>query len=139
MLFIPKKYKYKKLQKGSLFNKINVNINLKTNFVFSIKLIAKSFGVLNNKQLSTVRFILKKAIKKKGYLRFNIFPQQSVTKKPLEVRMGKGKGSVDHWISKIKVGTLICQIFYKKKIKVDICKSLKQIQIRLPFKTSIIL
>lgn len=137
MLFVPKNLKYKKYNKGKSFKKIFNNKPIIPFFSPSLKLISKNFGQLNSKQFIMIRFLIKKVIKKRGYLRFNIYPQKPVSKKPLEMRMGKGKGNINHWVCKIKVGVLICQIFYKKKIERNVLKILKQVQLRLPVKTKI--
>jgi large subunit ribosomal protein L16 len=52
-------------------------------------------GHLNSKQINAIRQTINKMIKKKGKLKVNIFPNTQISKKPLEVRMGKGKGAVN--------------------------------------------
>jgi large subunit ribosomal protein L16 len=139
MLFIPKLSKYKKYQKGVIPNKLKNNCNLNFKINSSLKLVAITFGNLTVKQLTAVRFLIKKFIKKKGILKFIIFPQRSVSKKPSEIRMGKGKGNFSHWTANIKKGNVICEIFYKPEYKRRICKILKRAQIRLPILTTVIL
>lgn len=139
MLFIPKLSKYKKYQKGVIPNKLKNNCNLNFKTKSSLKLVATTFGNLTVKQLTAVRFLIKKFIKKKGILKFTIFPQRSVSKKPSEIRMGKGKGNFSHWTANIKKGSVICEIFYKSEYKRRICRILKRAQIRLPILTTIIL
>jgi large subunit ribosomal protein L16 len=51
-----------------------------------------------------------RAMKRKGKLWIRIFPDKPITKKPLEVRMGKGKGAVDQWVSVIKPGTMLFEL-----------------------------
>lgn len=65
---------------------------------------------ITSKQIETMRQSLSKSIRKTGRLVFNIFPNKPISQKPLEVRMGKGKGNVDHWILKIKPGFILCEI-----------------------------
>ena len=69
---------------------------------------------LTSNQLFRFKLFLKRSSKKSDYTRrffwLSAFPHLPLTKKPNGVRMGKGKGSVDHWISKIKVGQTICEI-----------------------------
>ena len=108
MLLTPRKTKYKKAQKGSLPNKIlsnSENINY-GNYAFK----SKNFGLLTNKQIEAARRVIMKKIKKQGKLWVRIFTHTPKTKKPIEVRMGKGKGSVDSWIVKIKPGTILYEI-----------------------------
>ena len=49
-------------------------------------------------------------MKRKGSMWIRIFPQKSVTKKPLEVRMGKGKANVDHWVAVVKPATMLFEV-----------------------------
>jgi large subunit ribosomal protein L16 len=133
----PRKTKFKKQQKGKSFNRINstsVELNL-LNFG-SIGLKALAPGRLTSKQIEAVRQSINKVIKKQGRLKINIFPDTPISKKPIEVRMGKGKGSVDHWVFKVKPGFVLYEIetaFLSLAIK-----ALEAGQIRLPIKTRII-
>jgi len=130
----PRKTKFKKQQKGKSFNRINstsVELNL-LNFG-SIGLKALAPGRLTSKQIEAVRQSINKVIKKQGRLKINIFPDTPISKKPIEVRMGKGKGSVDHWVFKVKPGFVLYEIetaFLSLAIK-----ALEAGQIRLPIKT----
>lgn len=135
MLFIPKNSKYKKFQKGSLIRNVDNLRNLKICRNKSLKLICVEFGNLTTKQLVAIRFLVKKLIKKKGFVRFRIFPQWGISKKPLEIRMGKGKGNLSHWITKLRYGTTICEIFYKKRYKSLLTRGLKKIRIKISLKT----
>lgn len=108
MLIAPRKYKYKKMQKGNIPNKIISSINKINYGSFAFKAI--DFGILTNKQIEAAQKVISKKIKKKGKLWVRIFPHLPKTKKPVEVRMGKGKGSVDIWIAKIYPGTILYEI-----------------------------
>jgi large subunit ribosomal protein L16 len=102
----------------------------------SIGLKALAPGRLTSKQIEAVRQSINKVIKKQGRLKINIFPDTPISKKPIEVRMGKGKGSVDHWVFKVKPGFVLYEIetaFLSLAIK-----ALEAGQIRLPIKTRII-
>jgi large subunit ribosomal protein L16 len=136
MLFSPKKFKYKKHQKGTLPNKLQVLENLSQQ-TKTVKLVATSFGSINSTQLVAIRFLIKKFIKKRGLVFFNLFPHRSVSKKPAEIRMGKGKGNFSHWVADVKRGTILCEIFFKLKYKRRVIKVLKRSQIRLPLSTKI--
>lgn len=135
MLFIPKKQKYKKQQKGKSFRKIvyksctlkHGQIGLKTlhSARFDSKLI---ISLYNN---------LKKKMKKKGKVLITVFPQTPITNKPVEVRMGKGKGNVAFWVAKVKAGCIICEIStFKITSAINV---LKNIRFKLPVKTKIVL
>lgn len=94
MLFYPKNSKFKKQQKGNLPNRLNNLIILNRQNTFdSVKLVAASSGRISVKQLTAIRALIKKSIKKEGVLKIGLFPQTPITKKPAEVRMGKGKGA----------------------------------------------
>ena len=110
MLYIPKKFKYKKHQKGFSFNKVKSNIEFVKLKFGTIGLKTLSAARLTSKQLVTLRQSIKKIIKKKGKLKINIFPSTPITKKTIGIRMGKGKGNVDHWAFKLKVGVILCEI-----------------------------
>ena len=97
-MFIPKKSKFKKQQKGTIPNSIS-GLNHANQLTFgSIGLKAISFCRLNSKQIETIKKIIGKQIKKTGRLVIHAFPNVSISQKSVENRMGKGKGNVDHWI-----------------------------------------
>lgn len=135
MRLLPRSFKYKKKQKGKSFNKIDSAVwfqNIKFN---CIKLISCSHGRLSSQQFNSIQFSINKIMKRIGRVRFNIFPHTPITKKPIEVRMGKGKGNVDHWVFNCKVGFTLCEIQTNFKSKAVL--ALKAAQIRLPIKTKI--
>ena len=135
MLFIPKSKKFKKSQKGSLQNRVTKN-----NSIFQLKgcvgLKATVSGRLTSKQLVSIKKIINKIIKKTGRLNINLFPHLPVSKKPKEIRMGKGKGNIDRWVSKILAGSLLCEIYTLSSPLAF--AALKLAQIRLPIKTRIV-
>ena len=96
MLFIPQKSKYKKYQKGKAYNRINSKIDFNQLIFGSIGLKALNFTHLTSKHLLTLYKSLKKIIKKKGKIKFNLFHHMPISKKPSEIRMGKGKGNINH-------------------------------------------
>lgn len=136
MLFIPKKTKFSKQQKGKKFNiinKIETIDNLKHGIV---GLKAIDCGRIKSSHLVACRQSMNKILKKAGQIKINIVADTPITKKPIEIRMGKGKGSVDHWISKVNSGTTIFEIETSSKILA--IKALKAAQIKLPINTKII-
>ncbi len=136
MLFIPKKWKFKKKQKGKKLNTINKVYTLHTSIFGKLGLKATCSGQMTSKQISTLKQTINKIIKKKGKLKINIFPNTQITKKPLEVRMGKGKGNLDRWVFKVRSGTMLCEI-QTPNILIGL-KSLKLAQYKLPIKTKIV-
>lgn len=138
MLLSPRNFKYRKHQKGKSFNKVigSSNLGLVPLKFGSVGLKALSPGRLTAKQINSVRQAINKQIKKLGRLKVNIFPHIPITKKPVEVRMGKGKGNVDHWVFKVKPGFILYEI---ETLYMGVAlKALKLGQARLPIKTKII-
>lgn len=107
MLFTPKNTKYQKFQKKKIKNLPTRNTSLAFGF-FGLKVKESCF--LTAKQLETLKFNLAKGTKKIGRYWIRVFAHTSVTAKPLEVRMGKGKGYVDHWVCKLKGGSILCEL-----------------------------
>jgi large subunit ribosomal protein L16 len=137
MIGVPKKSKHKKLHKGRLKNIIINNPFLKESIKFgNISLIALEAGRVFPNQILNCKQFLNKNLKKVAKFRINIFPHTPITKKPLEIRMGKGKGSVDTWTANIFSGAKILEIESVNKTKV--LKTLMQIKNKLPIKTRII-
>ena len=93
MNFVPKKKKFTKQFKGKINNQIYKN--LKSNTVFN-GLKAIKYGILNSKHYEAIKQSVKKILKKTGRILFFYTPQIPKTKKPLAMRMGKGKGQVNH-------------------------------------------
>lgn len=136
MKFIPKKSKFKKSHKGKAFNKINSKILLNQLNTGIVGLKAVTHSHLTDKQIETLYRSLNKIIKKTGQIKLKIFSNIPVTKKATGVRMGKGKGVVDHWIFKTKPGCVLCEI-QTNNLNIAI-KALKYSKIKLPIKTKII-
>lgn len=137
MLFIPKKSKFKKYQKGKSFKRINKNCSFICLKKGSVALKSLDFGRLTSKQIESIKQAITKIIKKTGKLFIHIFPQTAISKKPLEIRMGKGKGAVDHWVFKIRPGVLLAEI-ETNYISIAI-KALNRASVRLPVRTKVVL
>ena len=111
MLLSPRRFKYRKQQKGKSVNRISVNSKDNKKLMFgSIGLKSLESGRLTAKQIQSVKQVINKKIKKIGRLKVNVFPQIPVSKKPVEFRMGKGKGNVDHWVFRVKAGVVLYEI-----------------------------
>jgi large subunit ribosomal protein L16 len=138
MLLNPRNFKYKKQQKGKPLNAVigRLTPGLSQLKFGSIGLKAIAPGRLTAQQINAVRQCINKRIKKLGRLKVNIFPHTPISKKPIEVRMGKGKGNVDHWVFKVKSGCILYEI--ETPFKSVALKALKNGQTRLPIKTKII-
>lgn len=107
MFLQPKKSKFKKIKKGTL-----PLLNFKSNKLKfgTIGLKANESGTISAKHIEAARQSIMRKIDRKGKLWIRIFPSLPITKKPNEVRMGKGKGSVNLWASKIARGSVIFEL-----------------------------
>ncbi len=102
----PKKTKYRKMQKGR-----NRGLSNDTEVIFGkygLKAITRGF--ISSKQIESARRVITRSIKKQGSIWIRIFPDKPITKKPLEIRMGKGKGNVEYWVSVIKPGKILYEL-----------------------------
>lgn len=100
----PKRTKYRKTQKGRV--KGNATRGAEIAFgSFGLKAIDEKF--LTSKQLEAARVALNRYMKREGQVWIRVFPDKPMTKKPAEVRMGKGKGAPEYWVAVCKPGTII--------------------------------
>ena len=67
-------------------------------------------GWVTDRQIEAARIALTRNMKREGKVWINIFPDKPITKKPAEVRMGKAKGSLDHWVAVVKPGRILFEI-----------------------------
>ena len=74
-------------------------------------------------------------MRKKARVIISVFPQAALTKKPVEVRMGKGKGNFNSWVARVSAGSTLCEILTSNKILA--VKILKKVRSKLPIKTKI--
>ena len=107
MFLQPKRSKYKKLRKGKL-----VKLNFKSNKLLfgTIGIKAIESGIISSRHIEAARQAIARKIQRKGKMWIRIFPFYPVTKKPIEVRMGKGKGAVDYWAAKVSGGTVLFEL-----------------------------
>lgn len=103
----PKRTKYRKQQKGR-----NKGLSYKgTTISFgSFALKAVTSGRLTSRQIESARIAMTRYMKREGKVWIRIFPDKAITKKPQEVRMGKGKGSLDHYVAEIHPGRIMFEI-----------------------------
>ena len=107
MALMPKRVKYRKLQKGTRRGVATTGAQIAFG-EFGLKSLEN--GWLKNTQIEAVRVILARQLNKGGKLWIRIFPDHSITKKPAEVRMGKGKGDLDHWVATVKRGKILFEM-----------------------------
>lgn len=103
----PKKTKYRKQQKGR-----NRGLAFRGHDVafgsFGMK--AMEFGFITSRQIEAARVALTRYMKREGKVWIRIFPDKPITSKPLEVRMGKGKGALDHYVARVQPGRIMFEI-----------------------------
>lgn len=92
-------------------------------------------GYITANQIEAARICLSRYTRKGGQVWVRVFPHLSRTKKPLEVRMGSGKGAPDHWVAVVKAGTVMFEIGGVPEE--DAVKALRQAGDKLPVKTRV--
>jgi len=107
MVLMPKRVKYRKGQKGSRRGIATAGSTLAFG-EFGLKSLQN--GWIKNTQIEATRVIIARQLHKGGKLWIRIFPDKSITKKPAEVRMGKGKGDIDHWVAVVKRGRVLFEL-----------------------------
>lgn len=103
----PKKTKFRKQSKGRNRGLANVG-NMVSFGDFGLK--ATTRGRITARQIEAARRTITRHLKRGGKLWIRIFPDKPITKKPLEVRQGKGKGNVEYWVAQIQPGKVLYEI-----------------------------
>ena len=103
----PKRTKYRKVQKGKMKG-ISQRGHVLSNGMFGIKSLDSAF--ITSRQIEAARIAATRYMKREGQLWIKIFPDKPITKKPLEVRMGKGKGAVEYWAAVVKPGRIMFEV-----------------------------
>ena len=103
----PKRTKYRKQQKGHNRG-LAQNGNRVSFGEYGLKALDR--GRITARQIESGRRVINRYIKRGGKVWIRIFPDVPVTKKPIEVRMGKGKGNVEYWVSKVQPGKVLYEI-----------------------------
>ena len=107
MALAPSRTKYRKTMKGSRAG----NAKRGNTIAFGeFGLQSLSRGPMTGQQIEAARVTIARHLKRKGKLWIRVFPHKPVTKKPAEVRMGKGKGSLDHWVAVCHAGRIIFEV-----------------------------
>ncbi|MES2917470.1 MAG: 50S ribosomal protein L16 [Pseudomonadota bacterium] len=103
----PKRTKFRKVHKGR-----NRGLALRGSTVSfgSIALKSTERGRLTARQIEAARRAITRRVKRGGKIWIRVFPDKPITQKPLEVRMGKGKGNVEYWVAEIQPGKILYEI-----------------------------
>ena len=130
----PKKTKFRKAQKGRMKG-LSQRGYLLSNGMFGIKTIDSHF--ITSRQIEAARIAATRFMKREGQLWIKIFPDKPITKKPLEVRMGKGKGAPEYFVAVVKPGRLLFEV---AGVPIEIAKeALRLAAQKLPVKTKFII
>ncbi|PSR54461.1 50S ribosomal protein L16 [Adhaeribacter arboris] len=100
----PKRTVYRKMHKGRVTGLAQRGSTISFG-TFAIKSLEASW--ITSRQIEAARIAMTRAMKREGQVWIRIFPDKPITKKPAEVRMGKGKGSPEYWVAVIKPGTIL--------------------------------
>jgi len=132
-MLMPKRTKYRKQQKGRNRGKAYRGSSLAFG-TYGLKAI--ELGRINSRQIEAGRVALSRTMKRTGKIWIRVFPDKPLTAKPVGVRMGKGKGSVEEWVMNIKPGRIIFEITGVNEETA--IRALTLAAAKLPFKTKII-
>lgn len=129
----PKKMKFRKRFKGRIKGDASRGAHLSRG---EFGLQAVEPGRITSRQIEAARIAMTRCIKRGGEVWIKMFPDKPVTKKPLEVRMGSGKGSVDHYVAEIKAGRILYEM---AGVKPEVAKeALSLAAAKLPIKTRLL-
>ena len=133
MQLVPKRTRYRKMQKGNnrgtAYRGSNVDFG-----EFGLK--AMACGYITNRQLEAARIAMTRHIKRGGKVWIRIFPDKPVTKKPAEVRMGSGKGAPDGWVCVIRPGKIL---FEMEGVPLETAQeAFRLAAMKLPMKTKLV-
>ncbi|WP_242202458.1 50S ribosomal protein L16 [Aestuariivivens insulae] len=130
----PKRTKFRKQQKGRMKG-ISQRGNQLSNGTFGIKALDSKF--ITARQIEAARIAATRYMKREGSIWIKIFPDKPITKKPLEVRMGKGKGAVEYWVAVVKPGRVLFEI---GGVPLDVAKeALRLAAQKLPVRTKFVI
>jgi large subunit ribosomal protein L16 len=126
----PKRTKFRKMQKGRVKGVATRGHSIAFG---SFALKSLEGGWITARQLEAARIAVTRAMKREGQVLIRIFPDKPITRKPAEVRMGKGKGAPEYWVAVIKPGTIL---FEAGGVNMATAKeALKLAEGKLPIKT----
>jgi len=104
---MPKRVKYRKTQRGSRSGTASRNVTIDFG-AYALQTLERAW--LTNTQIEAARVALTRNMKRKGKLWIRIFPDKSVTARPPETRMGKGKGQPEYWVAVIRPGNILFEL-----------------------------
>ena len=129
----PKKVKFRRVHRGN-----RRGMSMRGNFVSfgSYGLKAIEPGWVTARQIESSRIVISRIVRKIGKMWIRIFPDKPVTARPAETRMGKGKGSLDHWVALVKPGRILFEI--DGVSKEEAVQAFRDAGHKLPMKTKLV-
>jgi large subunit ribosomal protein L16 len=106
-MLMPKRVKYRKQQRGRMKGKAKGGTQLAFGS-YGLKALEPAW--ITSRQIEAARVAIIRHVKRGGRLWIRIFPDKPVTKKPLETRMGKGKGNPEYWVAVVKPGRILFEL-----------------------------
>ncbi len=103
----PKRTKFRKMMKGRNRGLAYCGASV-SHGEFGLK--STDWSNITSRQIESARKVISRFVKRSGKMWIKIFPDKPITKKPLEVRQGKGKGSVEYWVAQVKPGTILFEL-----------------------------
>jgi len=103
----PKRVKRRKVQKGRMKGNAVRGAQIAYG-MYGLKALESKF--ITNRQIEAARIAVTRRMKREGQVWIRIFPDKPITAKPNEVRMGKGKGALDHWVAVVKPGRMLFEV-----------------------------
>ena len=132
MPLMPKRTKHRKMQKGQ-----SAGLSKSGHFVhfgdYGIQVLER--GWITSQQIEACRVTINRFFQRRGKVWIRVFPDKPVTKKPAEVRMGKGKGAVDHWVAVVRPGKIFIEVANvpEDMAKSALCRAAAKLGIRTRF------
>jgi len=132
-MLAPRKIKYRKPQKGRMTGlaKGGDYVAFGTHGLKALEA-----GWITSRQIEAVRITISRRVRKVGKMWIRIFPHKSITKKPAETRMGKGKGSPEYWVAVVKPGRVLFEV--EGLSDEEAKETFKQCGYKLPIKTKMV-
>jgi large subunit ribosomal protein L16 len=132
-MLMPKKVKFRKQMKGRVRGKAWRGSDISFG-EYGLK--ALESGWITDRQIEASRIAMTRFIKRGGKVWLRLFPDKPVTKKPAEVRMGSGKGALDHWVAVVRPGKVL---FEMEGVAPDVAKeAMRLASHKLPIKTAFV-
>lgn len=132
-MLMPKRVKRRKQQKGRMRGKATRGSTISFG-EYALKTLEPHW--ITNRQIEAARIAITRHIKRTGKLWIRIFPDKPITVKPAETRMGKGKGSPEHWVAVVKPGRILFEL---EGVSIDLARrAMKLASAKLPVKTKFV-